>query len=65
METSKVFGINVCFWETAHLPLLKANIKTYFLLWAKCQVWGGVGVEFLETYIDPVFILLSQSDVNL
>ena len=28
--------INVCFWETAHLPLPKPNINTSFLLWEKC-----------------------------
>ena len=35
--------INVCFWETDHLPLPKPNINPYFSLWAKCYVWGGVG----------------------
>ena len=39
--------INVCFWETVHLPFPNlVNINTYFLLWAKCQVWGGVGGQF-------------------
>ena len=28
--------INVCFWETAHLPLTKLNINTYFSFRAKC-----------------------------
>ena len=27
---------NVCFWETAHLPLPKPNFNTYFSRWAKC-----------------------------
>ena len=40
------YRINECFWETAHLPLSKPNINTYFSLWAKCLVWGGVGGQF-------------------
>ena len=39
-------GINVCFWETAHLPIRKPNIDTYFSPWAKCWVWEGVGGQF-------------------
>ena len=30
------FGINLGFWETAHLPLPTANIITYCSLRAKC-----------------------------
>ena len=35
-------------WETAHPPLPKANINTYFsyLLRAKCWLRGGVGGKF-------------------
>ena len=29
------FGINLGFWETAHLPLPKANINTYLSLQVK------------------------------
>ena len=42
----KNIWINVCFWETSHLPLPKPNINTYFLLWEKCEVWGVVGGQF-------------------
>ena len=31
------------FLETAHLPLPKANINTYFSTRAKCWIRGGVG----------------------
>ena len=34
------------FWETAHLPLSKANIDTYLSLRAKCWLRGGVGGQF-------------------
>ena len=34
------------FLETAHLPLPKANINTYFSLRAKCWIRGGVGGQF-------------------
>ena len=33
-------------WETAHPPLPKANINTYFLLRAKWWLRGGVGGQF-------------------
>ena len=36
-------GVNACFWGTAYLPFPNYN---YFLLWAKCSVWGGVGEQF-------------------
>ena len=39
-------GINLGFWETAHLPLPKANINTYFSFRAKCWLKGGVGGQF-------------------
>ena len=42
----KARSVTVCFWETAHQPLSKLNINTYFSLWAKCQVLGGVGGQF-------------------
>ena len=42
----KNIWINVCFWETSHLSLPKPNINTYFVLWAKCEVWGVVGGQF-------------------
>ena len=35
------FRINLGLWETAHLPLLEANIITYFLLRAKCWLRDG------------------------
>ena len=35
--------IIIHFWETAHLPLPKANINTYYSLRAKCWLRGGVG----------------------
>ena len=39
--------INLGFWETAHLPLPRANISTYFLLnRAKWWLRGGVGGQF-------------------
>ena len=41
------------FLETAHLPLPKANINTYFSLRAKCWIRGGVGGQFPEAYNDP------------
>ena len=44
--TGKNGGINVCFWETTHLPLLQPNINPYFSLWAKCCLRGGVGGQF-------------------
>ena len=42
-----IFGIILLFWETAHLPLPKANIVTYFSLREK-WVRGGVGRQFLR-----------------
>ena len=38
--------INVCFWETDHLPLPQPNIHPYFSLWTKCWPRGGVGGQF-------------------
>ena len=35
-----IHWINLCFWETAHLPLHRANIITYFSLRAKCWLKG-------------------------
>ena len=35
--------IIIHFWETAHLPLLKANINTKFSLRTKCWLRGGIG----------------------
>ena len=35
--------INVCFWETAHLPLPQPNINPYFSRWPKCWLRWGVG----------------------
>ena len=43
-----IFGIILLFWETAHLPLPKANIVTYFSLREKCWLRFGVGRQFLR-----------------
>ena len=43
------------FWETAHLPLPKANISTYFSLRPKCWRRGGVGWHFPEGHRLSVF----------
>ena len=45
----------MCFWETAHLPLPKANISTYFSLRPKCWRRGGVGWHFPEGHRLSVF----------
>ena len=37
--------------------------NTYFSLWAKCKVWGGVGGQFPVTYIDPHLSALSSLKV--
>ena len=42
----RIRGINLGFWETAHLPLPYANINTYFSFRAKCWLRGGVGGQF-------------------
>ena len=39
------------FWETAHLPLPKANINTYFSLRAKWWLRGRVGGQFPRNLI--------------
>ena len=36
IENTDTFWIILRFWETASLPLPKANINTYFALGAKC-----------------------------
>ena len=41
-----ISGINVCFWETAHLSLPQPNIKPHFSLWTKWRLKGGVGGQF-------------------
>ena len=35
-------SISIRVLETTHLPLIKTNIKTYFLLRTKCWARGGV-----------------------
>ena len=45
----------MCFWETAHLPLPKANISTYFSLRPKCWRRGGVGWHFPEGHRLSIF----------
>ena len=47
------FRINLDFRETAHLPLPKANINTYFSLRAKCQLRGGIGRQFPSAPASP------------
>ena len=46
------------FWDqTTHLPLLKPNINTYFLLWAKCKVWGWVGLQAIsQNFLTEILI---------
>ena len=44
-ETYNDLWIIMCFWETANLPLPKANINTYFSLRAKCWLRGGVTIN--------------------
>ena len=39
------------FWQTAHLPLPKANINTYFSLRAKWWLRGRVGGQFPRNLI--------------
>ena len=41
------------FWETAHLPLPKADINTYFSLRAKFRLGVGVGGQFPRNAYDP------------
>ena len=41
------------FWETAHLPLPKADINTYFSLRAKFRLGVGVGGQFPRDAYDP------------
>ena len=48
-EVRKLRRSNLGFWETAHLPLPQVNINTYFSLWEKCWVRGGVGGQFPRT----------------
>ena len=44
----KTLRIIIRFWQTAHLPLPLANIKTYFSLTAKCWLRGGVGSLYVS-----------------
>ena len=46
LHVSFVRWINVCFWETDHLPLSHPNINPYFSLWEKWKLRGGVGGQF-------------------
>ena len=43
------------FWETAHLPLPQANIKTYFSLTAKCWLGGGVGGQLIMIELNELY----------
>ena len=40
------FQISLGFWETVHLPLPQANIKSHFSLRAKCWLRRGVAGQF-------------------
>ena len=40
------FQISLSFWETVHLPLPQANIKTYFSLRAQCWLRRGIAGQF-------------------
>ena len=64
---TKILRINVYFWETAYLPLPKPNINTYFLLWAKCQVWGGVGGQNIKQYLSNrwLFFMFTQPHLKV
>ena len=48
------------FWETAHLPLPKANIDTYLSLRVKCWLRGGVGGQFPRNVKLSRFAYLSR-----
>ena len=51
--------INVCFWETAHLPLPKPNIQTLTSRFGQNVRFGeGKVGSFPETYIDPPILIL-------
>ena len=43
---TRTFQFSLSFWETVHLPLPQANIKTHFSLRAKCWLRRGIAGQF-------------------
>ena len=48
--------INVCFWETDHLPLPYANIFPKVKVRVNVRLREGEVVSFPERYIDPCIL---------